>query len=153
MFENEIALRAHERSTHGATSTGSSKINLEFNVRGSHRRGSANDGDGNDQEAPREEDFQFGLDGEAFVPEALPNQDGGGDAAAAARQENEPEITHAAHAERTAALRAEAAQRAREQAEAFPTLGGDTSGPAGSGGSMVGWTADGRAGLGRRGKG
>ena len=156
VFENEIALRAHERSTHGATSTGSSKINLEFNVRGSHRRGSANDSDGNDQEAPREEDFQFGLDGEAFVPEALPNQDGGA-AAAAARQENEPEITHAAHAERTAALRAEAAemrqaQRAREQAEAFPTLGGDTTAP-GGGGSMVGWTADGRAGLGRRGKG
>jgi len=160
VFENEIALRAHERSTHGAAGTGSSKINLEFNVRGSHRRGSASNGSDNDQEAPREEDFQYGLDGEAFVPEALPNQ-GGGDAAA--RQENEPEITHAAHAERTAELRAEAAQmrqaqRARDQAEAFPTLGGDTSTSAsaaasGGGGSMVGWTAEGRAGLGRRGKG
>ena len=147
VFENEIALRAHERNTHGAAGTGaggSSKINLEFNVRGSHRRGS----DGNDQEAPREEDFRYGLDGEAFVPEALPNQERGG----GVRQENEPEITNAAHAERTAELRAEAAQmrqaqRVREQAEAFPTLGGDTSTAPG------GWTAGNATSLSRRGKG
>ena len=160
VFENEIALRAHERATHGTTSTGSSKINLEFNVRGS-RRGSAGENDGgggSGQEAPRDEDFQFGLDGEAFVPEALPNQEGGGPRP---RQENEPEITHAAHAERTAELRAEAAQireaqRQRAQADAFPTLGGDaapSSAAAAAGGSIVGWTAEGRAALGRRGKG
>jgi len=161
VFENEIALRSHERATHGTAGAGSSKINLEFNVRGSRRGGAGdNDANGGQEGPPREEDFQFGLDGEAFVPEALPNQDG---REPQPRQENEPDITHAAHAERTAELRAEAAQiretqRQREQAEAFPSLGSDgtstsASGAANAGGSIVGWTAEGRAGLGRRGKG
>lgn len=154
VFENEIDLRGHEASIHGgahAQGGGSTKINLEFRVRRSGYDGSGYE----DQQVPSQEDFQYGLDGEAFVPEALPTGGGGNGGENTQRQENEPEISNAFHAERTAALREEAAAiravgQAREQVEAFPALGADADG---NGGSMVGWTGDGRAKLTRAGKG
>lgn len=144
VFENELDLRHHERTVHGISSAAGSKINLEFRYRRSSDNLQA-------QDAPREEDFQFGLDGEAFVPPDLPTSHD-------PRQESEPEITHAAHAERTEELRAEAAemresQRQRESAESFPVLGADAASVVRTGGALVGWTAEGRAGMGRRGKG
>ena len=133
VFENEIDLRAHEVQTHGQSRSGggtSTKINLEFRV-----RRSGYDGEGyENQDLPREEDFQFGLDGEAFVPDSLPE-----------RQENEPVISDANHAARTAELREEAAllrvgNVKREEEEAFPELGGGTERR-----GLIGWTADGQA--------
>ena len=112
-------------------------------------------GGGGNQSVPGSEDFQFGLNGEAFVPDALPGQGGGGAGGMRRRQENEPVITHGQHARRTAELRAEAA-RVREREglsaggggagggrgdapESFPSLGADSSAAA----SLVGWTSDG----------
>ena len=146
VFENEIDLRAHEASVHGTSRRdGGTKIQLEFRVR---RDGDNFEHVGN-QSVPGTEDFQFGLNGEAFVPDALPGQEGG---EVGRRQENEPVITHGLHARRTAELRAEAA-RVREReglsaggsggrgnaSESFPSLGADS--PATT--SLVGWTSDG----------
>ncbi|CAB9501245.1 protein ligase HEL2 [Seminavis robusta] len=134
VFENEIDLHAHERQVHGGTTTGSSKIQLEFRTR---RTGY--DGSGVEQarqEVPTEEDFNFGLQGEAFVPAALPRNDG-------------PTL-HPLHLQRTAEFRAHAAQ-IREQQElenqgvSFPTLqaatGGDGSAAAGQQPLNIGWTS------------
>lgn len=143
VFENEIDLRAHEVNTHsGGGRNGDTKIQLEFRVR---RTGYDGSGRESRQEIPTEGDFGYGLDGEAFVPAALPQS-----------QENEPTISDPTHAARTAALRAEAARvreenAAREEEEAFPSLGGSTpaAGTAGGGGggSMIGWTAAARPGA------
>lgn len=147
VFENEIDLRAHEASVHGTSRRdGGTKIQLEFRVR---RDGENFDHVGS-QSVPGTEDFQFGLNGEAFVPDALPGEERGD---GERRQENEPVITHSLHARRTAELRAEAARvRAREglsaggaggdrgnASESFPTLGTESSATA----SLVGWTSDG----------
>jgi len=68
------------------------------------------------------------------------------------RQENEPEITNAAHAARTAELRAMAANiRERDGisgsgggTEAFPALGNHSAAAASSSsGMLVGWSSDG----------
>lgn len=111
VFENEIDLQHHERHVHGRTSAASSKIQLEFRTR---RLGHSGDGAGQQrQEAPSEEDFNFGLAGEAFVPESIPQRD---------------ELTlHPMHLRRTAELRAQAAQireeqEVQQQAASFPTL-------------------------------
>jgi hypothetical protein len=104
VFENEIDLRAHDLSVHGGTSTGSTKIQLEFRVR---REGY--DGAGyENQTAPSEEDFQYGLDGQAFVPESLPNQDGPSE-----------ETSHPQHYQRTAELRAQAAEMEKLRRKPF----------------------------------
>ena len=144
VFENEIDLRAHEQSVHGTSRRdGGTKINLEFRIRRENEMIEQ-------QTLPTGEDFQFGLNGEAFVPDALP-----GTEQAQQRQENEPEITNAAHAARTAELRAMAATiRERDglsgsggggsgAAEAFPSLG-DSSAAAGasSSGMLVGWSGE-----------
>jgi hypothetical protein len=136
VFENEIDLRAHESSVHGlAKGRGDSKIKLEFRVR---REGEQLER----QSVPNSEDFQYGLNGEAFVPEALPGEN------EQRRQVNEPMISDANHAARTAELRAQAA-RIRERngtdggnAEAFPALGGMSAAAASADGNglMVGWS-------------
>ncbi len=89
--------------------------------------------------------------GEAFVPEALPDQQH-------QRQLNEPEISHPLHAARTAELRAQAARvRMRDgsgsgsNTEEFPSLAMDA--PSTAPGMLVGWTSVGaRAVAGRTGR-
>ena len=112
VFTTEIDLRAHEIDVHGASNR-DNRINFEFKVRRSGYDGTGHD----NQTAPTSNDFQYGLDGEVFVPEALPNQE-------EHIQENEPEITDPTHAARTADIRREAAHiRALNSAEeAFPSL-------------------------------
>ena len=137
VFENEIDLRGHEQNVHGTSRRdGGTKIKLEFRVR---REGEVLE----QQNVPTGEDFQYGLNGEAFVPEALPGE--------YLRQANEPEISHPLHAARTAELRAQAAMvREREgggavaagSSEAFPALGAD-DGASTSTGMLVGWSSDG----------
>jgi hypothetical protein len=138
VFDNEIDLRAHEQCVHGTSRRdGGTKIKLEFRVRREEHV---------EQALPTGEDFQFGLNGEAFVPAALPGEE------QQRRQENEPEITNA----RTAELRAMAATiRERDgitsgDTEAFPALGVDSTnssasaaGASSSGGLLIGWTNDG----------
>ncbi|KAK1741115.1 hypothetical protein QTG54_008367 [Skeletonema marinoi] len=86
VFENEIDLRAHEQGVHGQRG-GMGGRRLSWSSY-----------------------FQFGLNGEAFVPEALPGTELQRlQQEQQQRQENEPEITNAAHAARTAELRALAA--------------------------------------------
>ncbi|KAL3807636.1 hypothetical protein ACHAXA_004411 [Cyclostephanos tholiformis] len=144
VFENEIDLRGHEVSVHGATNGGNAKIRLEFRIRREGDDSVLRD----HQSVPNGDDFRYGLDGEAFVPEALPDE-------ARARQTNEPEITHPLHAARTAELRAQAARvRARDGivggvggvAEAFPALG--SVDPTDHRTLLVGWTSDGARALG-----
>ena len=149
VFENEIDLRAHESSVHGTTRRdGGTKIKLEFRVR--------RDGETLEQfqNVPSGEDFQFGLNGEAFVPDALPGEENDGQQQQQ-RQINEPDISHPVHAARTAELRAIAAtirerdgtgaigSAAAGDNEAFPLLGMDAAAAAGSNGMLVGWTSDG----------
>lgn len=131
VFENEIGLRVHEQSVHGATRRdGGTKIKLEFRVR--------REGEVLEQQVPSSGDFQFGLNGEAFVPDALPGEQ---------RQANEPDISDPVHAARTAELRAMAASvRERDGigsggVEAFPALGAESA--AGHNGMLVGWSSDG----------
>jgi E3 ubiquitin-protein ligase ZNF598 len=114
VFENEIDLRAHEIDVHGRSSTGSTKIKLEFRVR---REGYSGAGYEN-QTVPTDDDFQFGVDGEAFVPEGLPQSSQG---------INE-ETSHPLHYQRTSELRAQAATiraalQINSEDEAFPSLG------------------------------
>ena len=130
VFENEIDLRAHELSVHGGTSTGSTKIQLQFRVRREGYSGAGYES----QTVPSEDDFQYGVDGEAFVPEGLPQQE---------RGPNE-ETSHPLHFQRTEEFRSLAAGiRAAQSAtaeEAFPTLG---EANAQSEGIRMGWTGAG----------
>lgn len=129
VFENLIDLRAHELSVHGSSLNNnkkSAKIQVQFRI---HRSGY--DGSGieeEQQQLPSEEDFQYGLNGEVFVPEPL--------------QENEPDISHPLHAARTAELRVQAQaireqQRLQEEGEAFPAL---QAASAQQQQPLVGWT-------------
>jgi len=133
VFDNDIDLRSHEISIHGAARTagGGTKIQLEFRV-----RRSGQDTENDPQTVPTDADFRFGLDGEVFVPEALPSQQ--------LQQVNEPVITYGPHAERTAQLRAEAErlrQAQQQDEEAFPSLGEGNRSMNGT--SFMGWTSDG----------
>jgi len=113
VFTNELDLRHHERQVHGGTSSGDTKIQLEFKVRG--RPGFASPGFEN-QQVPDETDFNFGLDGEAFVPDAPPAAGEGGGGAVA---------LHPLHVQRTAQLRQQAEalrSGASDAVEAFPSL-------------------------------
>ena len=115
VFSNELDLRHHERQVHGGTSTGSSKIQLEFRV----RRQTASTSD----EAPSDADFNYNLDGQAFVPENLPQT--AANATAAATSSPSDVALHPLHVQRTAQLREQAAEwrQANEVAvEAFPSL-------------------------------
>jgi hypothetical protein len=125
VFDNEIDLQAHQVHAHGRRGN-DTKIQLEFRVR---REGF----DGSGQDVPRQEDFQYSLDGQAFVPEELPSV-----------APNEANI-HPLHLERTNELLAQAAQireNMQEEVEAFPSL---TSGGAAS--LSVGWTSSGSSRL------
>ena len=142
VFENEIDLRAHESNMHGTNrKDGGTKIKLEFCF--SRREGDQSTAQ--NQNVPTGDDFGYGLNGEVFVPEALPEQ-------SQQRQLNEPLITNPLHAARTAELRQQAA-RVRERdhtvvsTSSFPSL---STGDAAKGvrveassGMLVGWTADG----------
>jgi hypothetical protein len=141
VFENELDLRGHELHVHGGTSTGSTKINLEFRTR---RAG--HDGSGmaeQNQATPSESDFNYGLDGQAFVPQALPTSGAGGNRA---RSNSVDVQLHPLHLQRTEELRAQAAvireqQSVVSQAEAFPTLQSATAGS--SAAPLVGWAGGG----------
>jgi len=142
VFENEIDLRGHEISTHGATSSGSTKIQLEFRYR------RQNEGAPLEQDVPTNADFQYGLDGQAFVPEELPDN---------INSEGAPneDISHPIHLQRTNELRAHAAQirsqRAmQEQPEAFPSLQGESVAESGGSALRVGWSEGASRELGRR---
>ena len=155
VFANDIDLKAHERDVHGqGYSSGhgrSTKIQMEFRVRGTGRDGS---GIAAPQQAPNmEEDFAYGLDGEVFVPPSLEESNGN------TRQEYEPEITHGPHADRTQFLREEARRRREELgitgggnnplAEAFPTLSNSSTA---SGEHFIGWAREGGAAAAIRGR-
>ena len=131
VFENELDLQHHERQVHGGTSSGS-KIQLEFRVR-RHNVEEPN------QEVPTESDFNYSLDGQAFVPADLP-------------QSSDAIQLHPRHVERTEELRrqAETIRRSNstnqfEAPDAFPDLTGSTeTGDAAGTGQQplrVGWTS------------
>lgn len=131
VFQNNIDLIAHERDVHHMINNNqrSTKINIEFNYRREYDAGGMYNA--NNQTVPdMEGDFNYGLNGEVFVPEALDQQQ-----AQLIQQENEPQITHGPHAERTALLREQAKKRREElglgdgegtdgqnNSEAFPAL-------------------------------
>lgn len=138
VFDSELDLRGHELSVHGGSSTGSTKINLEFRTR---RVGYDGSGVENQQQAaPSESDFNYGLDGQAFVPQALPNSGGGG-----TRPRNAQDVQlHPLHLQRTEELRAQAAaireqQSLQSQDESFPTLQA-LSATGSSAAPLVGWS-------------
>jgi len=151
VFDNEIDLRAHEIEVHGHRgASGDTKIQLQFQIRGATQERS-----NRQQTVPNDGDFNFGLGGDVFVPEELPNtgRNSVDDSGGTTRQENEPQITDAAHAARTANLREEAqrirqAQDVADSPDAFPSLGGGDSeqqdeqnnGASSSRGNLVGWT-------------
>ena len=132
VFDNEIDLRGHELTVHGGTSTGSTKIKLEFRVRPSGYSGGGGGGGGGGAEPTTlsDSDFNYGLDGQAFVPAALPSQQ---------HQQHHHQQQHSAgtadteallhplHLQRTQQLREQAAlirrqQQLENQGESFPTL-------------------------------
>lgn len=139
VFDNELDLRGHELSVHGGTSTGSTKINLEFRTR---RPGYDGSGLEDQQAQPSESDFNYGLDGQAFVPQAVPTSGGGG-----SRPQNSAEVQlHPLHLQRTEEFRAQAAvireqQSLVSQGEAFPTLQAANAGS--SAAPLVGWAGAG----------
>lgn len=154
VFPNEIDLKAHERDMHGLVSGGSTKIQMEFRVRGSGRDGSGHgqQGGGQMQQVPNmEEDFGFGLDGGVFVPESLDDTNNNNASQQQQQQQmNEQGISHGPHAERTALFREQARMRREElgitgenseglaSLEAFPTLGNQ-----GGGGNLISWSGRG----------
>lgn len=130
VFENEIDFRAHEMSVHGGTSTGSTKINIEFKTRRVGYDGSGVD----EQELPSESDFNYGLDGQAFVPADVPNS--------SATDGNQ---LHPLHMQRTEELRAQAAaireqQASENQVESFPSLDSSVTNQVSSA-PLVGWAS------------
>ena len=162
VFPNEIDLKAHERDMHGLVSGGSTKIQMEFRVRGTGRIGSGSGvdqygyeqqgGGGQMQQVPNmEEDFGFGLDGGVFVPESLDDTNNNNASQQQQQQQqqqqmNEQGISHRPHAERTALFREQARMRREElgitggsgegltSLEAFPTLGNQ------GGGNLISWS-------------
>jgi E3 ubiquitin-protein ligase ZNF598 len=142
VFENELDLRAHELSTHGGTSTGSTKIQLEFRTRRAGYDGSGMD---DQQSAPSQSDFNYDLDGQAFVPESLPRQRSTTrNVANNATLSNTNVQLHPLHVQRTEELRAHAAavrqrQAVESQEELFPTLQSSAAAVASSA-PLVGWT-------------
>jgi hypothetical protein len=152
VFSNDIDLKAYERDVHGLNSGGSTKIQMEFRVRPSGRDGSGVVAPQQVQQVPNmRDDFNYGLDGEVFVPESLEdfNNSSGNSHDNSNGQYQQVEITHGPHAERTAMLREQARLRREELGlsndnramnesdEAFPTLGNQGSG------NLVSWIRDG----------
>lgn len=129
VFSNELDLQAHLRTIHNDHSTygKNTKINLEFRIRRSTDIEQPNNNNNNNDSG----NSNYNIDGQVFVPDSLSRQ----------QQENEPVITHAAHAQRTAELRQEA-QRIRsnqEQAQAFPSLSTNTNTTTAG---LVGWNSN-----------
>jgi hypothetical protein len=119
VFDNEMSLRMHELSVHGGTSNGSTKIKLEFRTRRTGFDGSGIE----NQELPSDEDFNYGLDGQAFVPEELATNNTGNRNTPSANES----LLHPQHLHRTAELREQAVLiRQQQQLEAvedaYPTL-------------------------------
>jgi hypothetical protein len=132
-----------EIAVHGGTSTGSTKINLEFNIRRSNGSG------GQPQNTPSESDFNYALDGQAFVPPALTNENNNNNATnnrnTNSNNPNNETLLHPQHIQRTEELRAQAAvvrqhQAVNSQQDSFPTLQA-ASAPTPSSAPLVGWTS------------
>jgi hypothetical protein len=141
VFENELDLRAHEMSAHGGTSTGSTKINLEFRTR---RMGYDGSGMEDQQAAPSSDDFNYNVDGTVFVPDALPNQ--GGNTSTVPNNGVASTPLHPLHVQRTEELRAHAAavrqqQALQSQEESFPTLQSVSAAQSSSAAPLVGWAS------------
>ena len=101
-------------------------------------------GSGERQRAPAEADFNYDLDGQAFVPPALANDNNSNDQGNNGSNNNASEL-HPQHVQRTEELRAHAAAVRQQQAhdnqgEAFPTLR-DAAAPSPSSAPLVGWTS------------
>lgn len=125
VFENELDLRHHERQVHGEASTGSSKIQLEFRYR---RNGAQADPN---QDVPSDSDFNYNVDGTAFVPADLPQSAGNLN-------------LHPMHIARTNELQAQAAalRDTRDQEQSFPTLAETNAEESRSSQPLqVGWTS------------
>lgn len=138
VFDSELDLRAHQLSVHGGTSSRSTKINLEFRTR---RVGYDGSGLEDRQAPPSDSDFNFGLDGQAFVPPALPNSGGGG---STGDQNSQGIQLHPLHLQRTEELRAQAAaireqQALESQEESFPSLQSTNDGASSS--PLVSWSS------------
>lgn len=113
VFSNELDLKHHQRTVHGAT-LGDTKIQLEFRV----ARSSASAPE--HQALPSDAEFNYGLDGQAFVPAALPGGNGGTNAV----------TLHPLHVQRTQQLREQAASlrtAQTSQRDEFPTLQANTA--------------------------
>ncbi|GAX13834.1 hypothetical protein FisN_30Lu134 [Fistulifera solaris] len=127
VFGNELDLKHHQRTVHGAT-LGDTKIQLEFRVARSSNAPP-------NQSVPNDEEFNYGVDGQAFVPAALPGNNEGGSNTVA---------LHPLHVQRTAQLREQAASLRisniqASQAEEFPTLQPNTAGA--NAALRTGWTS------------
>jgi len=110
VFGSELDLRHHERQVHGATASGrDTKLQLEFRVRG--RGGGGGQQHSESGPPPSDSDFNYTVDGQAFVPAALPENNGGAAAA-----------LHPPHVQRTAELRQQAEQLRRRSDNSFPAL-------------------------------
>jgi len=144
VFENELDLRAHEISVHGGSSTGSTKINLEFNIR------RANGIQGERQDAPTESDFNYNLDGQSFVPQALPSSNDNNNSSSNSVNNRNDAAAHASqlhpqHVQRTEEFRAHAVtvrqqQTIESQVDSFPTL--QSAATSSSAAPFVGWTSE-----------
>ena len=132
-----------EIAVHGGTSTGSTKINLEFNIRRSNGSG------GQPQHTPSESDFNYALDGQAFVPPALTNESNNNNVSnnrnSNSNTPNNETLLHPQHIQRTEELRAQAAavrqhQAVNTQQDSFPTLQAAAA-PTTSSAPLVGWSS------------
>jgi hypothetical protein len=128
VFGNELDLKHHQRTVHGAT-LGDTKIQLEFRVARSSSNTPQN------QSVPNDEEFNFGVDGQAFVPAALPGNNEGG---------SNTVTLHPLHVQRTAQLREQAASlrisnNQASRTEEFPTLQPNAVGATTS--LRTGWTS------------
>ena len=142
-----------ELSVHGGSSNGSTKINLEFNIRRANGMGG---GGGERHDTPRESDFNYSVDGQAFVPQALPNNNdnnnnnNNNNNTDSANNGNNATVPvsqlHPQHIQRTEELRAHAAvvrqqQAIESQVESFPTLRSAAASSSSSSAPLLGWTA------------
>ena len=120
VFANELDLRHHERQVHGGSGTHDTKLQIEFRVRRSG--GGTNSSTNATGDAPTDADFNYSLDGQAFVPASLPSRHSQTITTAATTA---PSSLHPPHVQRTNELRQEA-ERLRQQQQdnqSFPALG------------------------------
>eukprot|EP00934_Nitzschia_sp_Nitz4_P008822 Nitzschia sp. Nitz4//scaffold53_size117307//25868//28369//NITZ4_003760-RA/size117307-processed-gene-0.5-mRNA-1//1//CDS//3329554175//8812//frame0 len=134
VFPTDLDLKAHELSVHGATSSGSNSIQLEFRTRRAGYDGSGVEHDNRNEESAGG-NGQAIADGEAFVPPELPTSN--------ANNGTQVQL-HPTHLERTEQFKAQAALL-RQQLEpslslneAFPSLAPATGASAAP---LTSWTA------------